>query len=122
MARLVAAARGWARWLPPPLCHVAPDPHGGALAGGVFAWLDALGSACPPLARLLLRITPAGAAAAAITLRTRCLDDAVREFWAAGGHQVVLLGAGMEFRRPLTQQVIGRWQLFEAIVLGAKEY
>lgn len=97
-ARLVAAARCWARWLPAPLCDIAPDALGGKLAGGAFAWLDLLGRACPPLARLLLRLTPAGAAAAAITLRTRCLDDAVRAFSASGGRQVVLLGAGMDAR------------------------
>jgi methyltransferase (TIGR00027 family) len=103
-ALLVAVMRRWSKWLPPPLCALAPDPLGAALAGGAYARVDACLEAWPRLARLLFLWAPLRSAAAGITLRTRCLDDAVRAFVAAGDaspgrpRQVLLLGAGMDAR------------------------
>ena len=98
-AALVAALRRWGKWLPPPLCDLAPDAHGAALAGGAYNALDAVFEAWPRLARLLARHTVFGRAAASMALRTRCLDDAVRSFAAAGGpRQIVILGAGLDAR------------------------
>jgi len=99
-AALVAALRRWGTWLPPPLCDLAPDAHGAALAGGVYAFLDSVFEAWPRLARVLARHTVFGRAAASMALRTRCLDDAVRSFATAPGvpRQIVILGAGLDAR------------------------
>ena len=97
-AALVAALRHWAKWLPPPLCDLAPDPYGAALAGGAYASVDAFFEGYPSLTTALARHTALGRGAAAMALRTRCLDDAVRAFAAAGGRQVVILGAGLDVR------------------------
>ena len=97
-AALVAALRHWAKWLRPPLRDLAPDPYGAALAGGAYAHVDAFFEAHPQLTAALARHTALGRGAAAMALRTRCLDDAVRDFAAAGGRQVVILGAGLDVR------------------------
>ena len=97
-AALVAALRHWAKWLRPPLRDLAPDPYGAVLAGGAYASVDAFFEGHPSLAAFLARNTALGRGAAAMALRTRCLDDAVRSFTASGGRQIVILGAGLDVR------------------------
>ena len=97
-AALVAALRHWAKWLRPPLRDLAPDPYGALLAGGAYASADAFFEGHPSLTAFLARHTALGRGAAAMALRTRCLDDAVRSFTASGGRQIVILGAGLDVR------------------------
>ena len=96
-AQFVAAARGMGRLLPEAV-RIADDPYGMAFSSS-------------SLARLVNRPRDAGGRAEAIAripglrtwivymqVRTRLIDDAVRTFVAAGGRQVVLLGAGYDCR------------------------
>jgi O-methyltransferase involved in polyketide biosynthesis len=97
-ATMVAALRAWAKWLPHPLCDLARDPFGAVFAGGAYAYADALFNAAPALPRFLARHTAFGRMAAHMAVRTRNIDDALLSFHAAGGRQVILLGAGMDAR------------------------
>lgn len=94
-AAWVAAARG-AGLLLPEAVRLADDPYGVAFSS-------------PRLKRLVDAARargPSGAVTAPglgewvlyMQVRTRVLDDAVREFARAGGRQVVLLGAGYDCR------------------------
>jgi methyltransferase (TIGR00027 family) len=97
-AALVAALRRYAKWLPPPLATLAPDPYGAAFAGGFYAYLDAAFEHAPVVARMLASHTVLGRGAATMALRTRAFDNALCAFHAAGGRQVILLGAGLDAR------------------------
>lgn len=91
-AQWVAAARGMGMLLPDDQ-RIAEDPYGLAFAS-------------PKLARVIDERRPRTLAhlpflkhwVAYMQVRTRLLDDAVRAFAAAGGRQVVLLGAGFDCR------------------------
>jgi methyltransferase (TIGR00027 family) len=94
-AAWVALARGMAARLPPE-ARLADDPFGAAFEDpGPRVWLHAmLERAGIPLARLPA-IMPW---VLYMQVRTRVIDDAVREFVADGGRQIVLLGAGYDCR------------------------
>jgi methyltransferase (TIGR00027 family) len=95
-AQFVAAARGMGRLLPEAI-RLADDPYGMAFSSS-------------GLARLVNRKHDGGRAESIaripglrmwilyMQVRTRVIDDAVRAFVAAGGRQVVLLGAGYDCR------------------------
>lgn len=91
-AQWVAAARGMGTLLPEDM-RLADDPYGVAFSS-------------PALARVLDRNRPGLVAKLPgfktwivyMQVRTRLLDDAVRDFVEAGGAQVVLLGAGFDTR------------------------
>ena len=91
-AQWVAAARAFGMTLPESV-RIADDPYGIAFTS-------------PSLQRLFAQAAPRSLAAvpglrtwiAYMQVRTRVLDDAIREFVAGGGRQVVLLGAGYDCR------------------------
>lgn len=91
-AHWVAAARGLGMLLPDHV-RLAEDPYGVAFSS-------------PRIARLLEERSPRVVAAMPffrtwivyMQVRTRVLDDAVRAFVAAGGRQLVVLGAGFDTR------------------------
>ena len=89
-AAAVAVARGLAELLPPE-AQLARDPYGAAFSyRGVREHLGRL----RPLAET--RVMKAWILY--MQVRTRVIDDALRAFLAAGGRQVVLLGAGYDTR------------------------
>jgi len=93
-AAVVAAARHLGQLLPDNV-RLVEDPYGAAFASPALAkWLDQridrlrpLASA-PGLAQWILYMQ----------VRTRVIDDALRAFIAAGGTQLVILGAGFDCR------------------------
>jgi methyltransferase (TIGR00027 family) len=95
-ARAVAALRGLARFLPPGLRELAPDPFGLAFAG--CASVDTRLAAAPRAAAALLSVGPLHRATLAMALRTKTFDDMLRAYAAGGGRQVLLLGAGLDSR------------------------
>jgi methyltransferase (TIGR00027 family) len=111
-AQFVAAARGLGRLLPESV-RLADDPYGMAFAS-------------PRLARLINRVdAQPGSRATAIAripglstwivymqVRTRLIDDAVRDFVNAGGRQVLVLGAGYDCRALRLAELDGS-QVFE---------
>jgi len=98
-ASLVAALRAFYTALPEPY-NLAPDPVAAALIPAVLA-LPARGAALAPWAgpavhRAVSLLTLG--LADNVALRTRAIDDAVREAVALGATQLVLLGAGLDAR------------------------
>jgi methyltransferase (TIGR00027 family) len=107
-ASLVAAIRALYTELPPPY-NLAPDPFAAELlplwlslparAAGLVPW------AAPAVHRL------AGAVALGLTynvaLRTRAIDDALREALAGGTTQLVVLGAGLDSRAYRIDELAG---------------
>src|SRR5262245_35808629 len=90
-AAFVAAARGLGVLLPDEV-RLADDPYGTAFAS-------------PRLERIVSRARRPSSVATMpgigewviyMQVRTRLIDDAVRDFAAAGGRQVVILGAGYD--------------------------
>jgi len=92
-AAWVAIARGMARHLPPDV-RIADDPYGEEFADDLASRAMARAGDRLPL----LRVPGLGAWVLYMQVRTRVLDDAVRAFVAAGGRQLVLLGAGYDCR------------------------
>jgi methyltransferase (TIGR00027 family) len=109
-ASLVAAVRALYTELPPYV--IAPDPFAAEL---LPAWL-----ALPTRAAARMPAKAAhrliGAAALGLTynvaLRTRAIDDALREGLAAGATQLVLLGAGLDSRAHRIDELRGK-RVFE---------
>jgi methyltransferase (TIGR00027 family) len=95
-AQFVAAARGLAMLLPDDV-RIAEDPYGVAFASPQLAKLISDRDHSSP-ARALVAVPGLRAWIAYMQVRTRLLDDAVREFVAANGRQIVLLGAGYDCR------------------------
>jgi methyltransferase (TIGR00027 family) len=107
-AAWVALARGMAHTLPPE-ARLADDPYGALFEGGyrpkLHRALDRIGL---PVHKFPL-VTPW---ILYMQVRTRVIDDAVRAFVAAGGHQIVLLGAGYD-TRALRMPELADGQVFE---------
>jgi methyltransferase (TIGR00027 family) len=97
-ASWIAMCRSWGEFLPAE-ARLADDPYAGLLGDARAArWLRRARQA-PWLARALVRaVRPARAWIVYMQVRTRILDDVVRDFVAAGGRQIVLLGAGYDCR------------------------
>ena len=96
-ARIVAWLRSLAAFTP--ARDVAPDDASVRLAGFPFSTTYALMARAPRLSRAVLGWSPAlSAAAATMAMRTREIDDAIKDFVASGGTQVVLLGVGLDAR------------------------
>ncbi len=106
-AAWVAAARGMARLLPDEL-RLADDPFGEAFADDLAS--RAMGAVVDRLP--LMRVPGLSAWVLYMQVRTRVLDDAVRAFTAAGGRQLVLLGAGYDCRA-LRLPELGDARVFE---------
>jgi methyltransferase (TIGR00027 family) len=97
-AQFVAAMRGLGRLLPDAV-RIADDPYGLAFSSPGFAdWLDRNLHGAESRAESIGRIPILSGWIVYMQVRTRLLDDAVRAFVAAGGRQVVLLGAGFDCR------------------------
>lgn len=95
-AAWVAAARGFGQLLPADV-RIADDPYGVAFAGPRLArFVDRVRTS--PVARRLVTQPGLGTWVMYMQVRTRVLDDEVRRFAAAGGRQVVILGAGYDCR------------------------
>lgn len=98
-ATLVAGARAFYAALPDAL-RVAPDPHAAALAPGPLAWPSHLIARAPWAAAAAHRAL--GYATVGLLwhvgLRTRAIDDALRDAVREGARQIVLLGAGLDNR------------------------
>ncbi|HEX8113081.1 MAG TPA: SAM-dependent methyltransferase [Kofleriaceae bacterium] len=97
-AQWVAAARGMGRLLPEAV-RIADDPYGLSFASPSIARLvDRTRDAHPDRAQVIARVPGLSLWIAYMQVRTRLIDDAVRAFATAGGHQVVVLGAGYDCR------------------------
>jgi len=98
-ASLVSAVRALYTSLPPPY-RVAPDPLAAELLPAWLALPARAVALAPAAAPAVHRIT--GALTLGLTynvaLRTRAIDDALREGLARGANQLVLLGAGLDSR------------------------
>jgi methyltransferase (TIGR00027 family) len=97
-AAIVAAARNLAVMLPE-AAQLASDPYGLRFAGPLASLLGQAAASRPSWLRALLRPhSRLEFGLLWLQLRTRVLDDVVRQFVAAGGRQVLLLGAGYDTR------------------------
>jgi methyltransferase (TIGR00027 family) len=94
-AQWVAAARGMGRLLPDAV-RIADDPYGMAFSSSRVARL--LHRQPSERAEAIARIPGLSTWIVYMQVRTRLIDDAVRAFTAAGGRQVVVLGAGYDTR------------------------
>jgi methyltransferase (TIGR00027 family) len=112
-AAWVAAARSAGALLPPHL-QLVRDPYGVRFADGVGGRLTRWSLRRPRLGRALLaRRGPLGAFVLWMQLRTRALDDMLREFVLAGGRQIVLLGAGYDCRAVRFSDLLGTSRIYE---------
>ena len=97
-AAWVAACRSLGALLPAS-AQLVRDPFGMEFLGERTTRALAMLEAAPPVGRTLLRAAgPLLTSVLYMQVRTRLLDDALRAFAAAGGRQVVLLGAGYDCR------------------------
>ena len=99
-AAVVAALRGYGKYLASPLNKSGLDPYGLPFAGQPFTGFDALLAVSPLLRRLCFGRDTAFLAYATTThvLRTVAIDGAVESFQRSRGKQVVILGAGFDAR------------------------
>jgi methyltransferase (TIGR00027 family) len=105
-ARWVAACRAGAVLLPEE-ARLAEDPFG-ARFGGVPAWMTGA------IAAKIVRATPALLRwILYMQVRTRVIDDALRDFVRAGGRQVMILGAGFDCRAARLADVLGDSVVYE---------
>ncbi|MEJ7596432.1 MAG: SAM-dependent methyltransferase [Kofleriaceae bacterium] len=102
-AQWVAAARGMGMLLPDAV-RIADDPYGAAFSSPAFSRL--LGRSGRSLATLAA-MPGLRTWIIYMQVRTRVLDDAVRAFVAAGGRQLVLLGAGYDCRALRLSELAG---------------
>jgi methyltransferase (TIGR00027 family) len=105
-AQWVAAARGMGSLLPADV-RIADDPYGVAFSSTRISRM--LGD---DRARALAMVPGLRTWIVYMQVRTRVLDDAVRDFVAAGGRQLVLLGAGYDTRALRMPELAGA-QVFE---------
>jgi methyltransferase (TIGR00027 family) len=112
-AAIVAAARGMGACLPD-AAQIAADPYGLKFAGPIASLMGRAAVQRPWWLRALLR--PNGRMEFGVLwlqLRTRVLDDIVRQFVAQGGRQVLLLGAGYDTRATRLAELASDLQFFE---------
>jgi methyltransferase (TIGR00027 family) len=112
-ARWVAMGRSLGAILPDG-AQLIDDAYGGRVASRPMAALLGLARWQPrlrPLLRLALR--PLLSGAAAMQIRTRVIDDELDRFLAAGGRQLVLLGAGFDARAHRLAERLGDARVFE---------
>ena len=108
-AAWVAACRGLGALLPHD-ARLCDDPYGARFGGP----LPALGRRTPRLSSPLLPLFgPLFRGVLYMQVRTRVLDDALLSFVAAGGRQVLLLGAGFDCRAARFRAVLDDATFFE---------
>jgi methyltransferase (TIGR00027 family) len=111
-AQWVAAARGMGRLLPDSV-RIADDPYGMAFgSSSIRRLMERTRDARPDRAAAIARIPGLSTWIVHMQVRTRLIDDAVRSFAAAGGRQVVVLGAGYDCRALRLPELAGA-QVFE---------
>jgi methyltransferase (TIGR00027 family) len=93
---------------------LAQDPFGARLADGLVGGFTRFALGRPAAGRWLAgRGGPLTAFLIWMQLRTRALDDMLRDFVASGGRQLVLLGAGYDCRAWRFRELLGDAQVFE---------
>src|SRR5512140_746905 len=108
-AQWVAAARGLGRLLPEAV-RIADDPYGLAfLSSGVAGLVN---RSADGQAEAFARIPGLRKWIMYMQVRTRIIDDDVRAFVAAGGRQIVMLGAGYDCRALRLPELAGA-QVYE---------
>jgi methyltransferase (TIGR00027 family) len=111
-AQWVAATRALGRLLPEAV-RIADDPYGLAFASPRLARLINGADARPDSrTAAIARIPGLSTWIVYMQVRTRVIDDALRAFVAAGGDQVVVLGAGYDCRA-LRLPELDRAQVYE---------
>jgi len=108
-AQFVAGARGLGRLLPEAV-RIADDPYGLAFSSSGLAGLVNRSQDGPTEA--IARIPGVRMWIMYMQVRTRLIDDIVRAFVAAGGRQVVVLGAGYDCRALRLSELAGS-QVYE---------
>ena len=104
-AAFVAAARSYGALLPPE-ARLIDDPYGAR-----FAAVGGFEPAPPAVA--VRHVAPLRSWILYMQVRTRVLDDALVEFVARGGRQVVLLGAGYDARALRFAHALADARVFE---------
>lgn len=107
-AQWVAAARGLGRLLPEAV-RIADDPYGLAFSSSSLAGLV---NRSGDRGEAIARIPGLSMWIVYMQVRTRLIDDAVRDFVAAGGRQLVVLGAGYDCRALRLPELTGA-QVYE---------
>ncbi len=113
-AAFVATCRGLSPLLPKNV-RLVDDPLGARVAGHAFAAVvDGLAQS-PGLLRALawVPLAPLFPWAVYMQVRTKALDDALLGFVAAGGRQVVILGAGFDARASRLREALGGAMVYE---------
>lgn len=96
-AGLVAFCRGIGRFLPVD-AQLIRDPYGVAFGGPAAEQLVRAMDRAPNVARAIIEALEPRASVLWMQLRSRAIDDAIRDFARAGGRQVLLFGAGFDAR------------------------
>jgi methyltransferase (TIGR00027 family) len=97
-AQWVAAVRGMGRLLPEAV-RIADDPYGLAFSSPrITRLVEHARGTWPERAAAIARVPGLSTWIVYMQVRTRLIDDDVRAFAAAGGRQVVVLGAGYDCR------------------------
>ncbi len=92
--------------------QIADDPFG-ARFGGRWAEALARAGAHPALRAGLIRLPQIANWVGYMQVRTRLIDDQLRSFLAAGGRQVVILGAGYDCRAARFAALLAGARVFE---------
>jgi methyltransferase (TIGR00027 family) len=111
-ARWVAVWRGLASFFPAEM-RLIDDPYGLVFGAPYGKGMAAFSRVMPLAARALFRRGRLFAFAGWLQLRTRIIDDTLREFVRAGGRQVVILGAGYDARALRLSGLLGDAMVFE---------
>lgn len=92
--------------------QIADDPYGARFGG---RWAEALARAGGSAAMRagLIRLPQVASWVGYMQVRTRLFDDELRSFLAAGGRQVVILGAGYDCRAARFATLLAGAQVFE---------
>ena len=91
--------------------QIADDPYGARFGG---RWAEALARAgATPMRAGLIRLPQVAAWVGYMQVRTRLFDDELRSFLAAGGRQVVILGAGYDCRAARFATLLAGARVFE---------
>jgi hypothetical protein len=105
-AQWVAMWRGLGRFFARDM-RLVDDPYGLAFSPWTVKVMAACLRLLPLAGRFLFRRTPLFGLAAWLQLRTRIIDDWLRDFVESGGRQAVILGAGYDARACRLTDVLG---------------
>lgn len=113
-AAFVATCRGLAPLLPKS-ARLVSDPYGLRMLGPAAQTVVDAAARAPAAARALawIPMLPMLPWALYMQVRTKVLDDALQSFLAAGGTQVVILGAGFDARAWRLREALGDAVVYE---------